>query len=279
MNKFHRNINTALFNPRLLFTYLKYASSKVFGQDPKITTKYGYFIGHISHFSEFWSVKNNIEGTLEQEYRLVKNILTQNGCAFDIGANVGVFTMMMSKASPSSLIHSFEPTPKTFSILQLNLQDNLIHNVIIKDVALSNTDGKLRFQEEAGSPSQNKIFVGDDNEKNTIEVTSLTIDEYCFQNKIGLIDFVKIDVEGAEILVLQGAKTMLSNRKIKALLIEVIPHAIVDMGFEMQDLVDYITNVGYSCYKVNEDGSIGKDLCIDEMRKFSLENILLLPNT
>ena len=92
IGNFLKNTRTVLKEPRMAKAYLHWKSYRSLGFDPKIKTPYCSSIGHLRHFSEFWSVTNNIyKMTLDRESKLVKRVLDRGGYAFDIGANVGVF--------------------------------------------------------------------------------------------------------------------------------------------------------------------------------------------
>lgn len=164
--------------------------------------------------------------------------------------------------------------------MQSNIQDNHLENNIIQNkLAASNVCGYINLTDRLDSPCQNKIQISENYQSGNVFSDCITIDVYCYQKNIDFIHFVKIDVEGAELLVLQGAQTMLLNKKIGALLIEVIPQAVIDMGLSLEDLVNYINGMGYKCFKVNEDGTRGKSFSLEDMREFKLEeNVLLLPS-
>lgn len=279
MTKLLTNAKTVLSNSRMLNSYSQWISHKAIGLDPKIKIPYGGNIGHLRHFSEYWSVTNNIYNMeLDREQKLVQRLLIDGGIAFDIGANVGVFSTMISTSSQKALIYSFEPLLSTFSILKSNIQDNSLNNVICENIALSDICGEIKFTAKEGSPSQNKICNSTENNLEITSVASMTLDAYCAENNIDLIKFVKIDVEGAELLVLKGAQQMLQQQKIDALLIEVIPHAITNMGLEISELVNFINDMGYECHYLNDDGTVGKSISLEEMKNFTLENIFLVPH-
>ncbi|VEP12245.1 hypothetical protein H1P_140028 [Hyella patelloides LEGE 07179] len=272
------NAKTVISNSNMLKSYQKWVFHKMIGSEPKINIPYGGSVGHLRHFTEFWSVTNNIyKMTLEREQKLIEKFLEPEKIAFDIGANVGVFSCMMSYTYPEASIYSFEPVTSTFEILQSNIKDNKLDNVVCENIALSNQSGSFNFIANEHNPSQNKLSPANQTANNTLSVPTITLDSYCDQKNITELSFVKIDVEGAELLVLEGAKNMLQSKKIAALLIEVIPHAITDMGLNMNKLFDFIENVGYECRQVTDDGNIGSKIDMATAQDFKLENVLLVP--
>lgn len=113
----------------------------------------------------------------------------------DIGANIGYYTLLMSKmVGESGKVYAFEPEPKNFEILQKNIKLNNANNVVIEKLALSDKVGRsfIALSEDSG---QHRIS------DSGLEIQTTTIDEY-FGNK--KIDFIKMDAEGSEGKILRG---------------------------------------------------------------------------
>jgi len=124
---------------------------------------------------------------------------------FDVGANTGQSALRFSGAFPTSDIYSFEPVPDTFAALKQNTSG--IRHVRTFQCAMG------------AKPDRAKIFLGDVSQKNSmvaetgksVDVEVKTIDGFCDENGIKAIDFLKIDVEGFEFQVLDGAAKMLDG--------------------------------------------------------------------
>jgi FkbM family methyltransferase len=82
-----------------------------------------------------------------------------------------------------------------------------------------------------------------------VECESLTIDHYCNINNIYIINFIKIDVEGAEKMVLEGAKNMFAQKKIKGGMIEIIESQLKDAGTSSEEIEYFFKNYGYNIVK------------------------------
>ncbi len=166
------------------------------------------------------------------EKHFIKNFLKKDALrkdkyiVFDVGANVGDYSRLIAENIINAHIFSFEPHPKTFEILKINTKD--LQNIYIFNCALSSKKGKLElydYKSNDSSPhsSFNKdIFKSIHKAKdiNTYKVDVCTIDNFCSENNIEIIDFLKIDVEGYELDVLKGAKMMLDNCKIRCIQFE-----------------------------------------------------------
>lgn len=127
---------------------------------------------------------------------LQKNI-RYGDLVLDVGANIGYYTMLMSKiVGDSGKVYAFEPEPKNFEILQKNIKINNIKNVIIEKFALSDKIGKSYLQISKDSGQHRLSDSG-------LETQTTTIDNY-FGNK--KIDFIKMDAEGSEYNIFKGMK-------------------------------------------------------------------------
>ncbi|MEH2242833.1 FkbM family methyltransferase [Nostoc sp.] len=181
MRNFFKNTKTILSNQEIATLYSKWSLQKFIGLDPKIKIPSGGLLGHFRHFSEFYYVNNSINNmTLKREQKLAQSLIQDGGCAFDIGANVGVFSIMMALSCHNTNIHAFEPIPSTFSILQSNIQDNHLENNIIQNkLAASNVCGYINFTDRLDSPCQNKIQISENYHFGNFLSDCITIDVYC----------------------------------------------------------------------------------------------------
>ncbi len=179
-----------------------------------------------------------------------------NGVLFDVGANHGSYTKFMCRLSPGSQIHAFEPHPKTFAILQ---QHAAAPSVTLVNMAVSNTSGTMQlydFAESDGSTqaslAQASVEMYDSNTvSHTVDVT--TIDKYIEHIGIDVIDLLKIDTEGFDINVLQGATKALSRGAIKAIQFEIIP-ADIAMRVTVRDFFEVLRR--YKLFRLCLNGEL-----------------------
>jgi FkbM family methyltransferase len=144
----------------------------------------------------------------------------------DIGAHAGHYTLISSKrVGANGKVIAIEADPSNFEILNRNIKLNGLTNIIPLNYAVYSKQTKLKLylpDEESGFSIYNTIMV---NRAKTgekfIEVNANTLDYLLQQNGINEVNWIKIDVEGAEFEVLKGATNILSNSKDIALLIEV----------------------------------------------------------
>lgn len=109
-------------------------------------------------------------------------------------------------------------------------------------------------------------------------MAATSLDDYCAHQAIRSVDFVKLDVEGMEPYVLQGASGLLQERKIAAVLIEICPVNLRAVGLSPADLYREFQTARYSPYALGNDGTPGAKLSLSEIEAMSLANVVLLPN-
>jgi FkbM family methyltransferase len=131
---------------------------------------------------------------------------------FDIGANIGTYSTLIGTIIPSSTIYAFEPQRLVFQQFCGNMAINNLDNVYAYNIALSDTNETMVVEE----PDPRQIFnfggysLAEDQNlaksrfKSNIEL--ITLDSFVEKNSIDKIDFIKIDAEGMDLKVLQGAK-------------------------------------------------------------------------
>ncbi|MEC8043936.1 MAG: FkbM family methyltransferase [Verrucomicrobiota bacterium] len=149
----------------------------------------------------------------------IANLIDDNDTFVDVGANIGVFSVLLSRLNQLNKnfsIYAFEANPKTY----LRLKDNCLDlPVKTKNIAISNDSLKLTFIEGAVS----HVFTTIENKSEyslsnkTVSVPSTTLDNELVQSKSYIL---KIDVEGQEMQVLEGSNSLLNKTLIKAIFID-----------------------------------------------------------
>lgn len=146
-------------------------------------------------------------GTYEaRNQRELIRLVKPGDCVYDIGANVGFYTLLASKAVGSTgRVLAFEPFPSNVDILSRHLRLNRLTNATLVDAAVSDCERTSRFQ-TGESCEQGRL-----NETGELEVRTVTLDAGRARGDWPAPNLMKIDVEGAESQVLAGAKTILST--------------------------------------------------------------------
>jgi FkbM family methyltransferase len=159
-----------------------------------------------------WLLDHGNTTTIEAQYSWDKIKSKHNPIIFDIGANMGTYTTWMSKIFPEGKIYSFEPQRSVFQILCGNLAINNLHNVYAYQFALGKENSIIQINEpnyfgyeDYGTFSLvENVITNLTNEKLTVEIK--TLDWFVENYSVPYVDFIKIDVEGMDLDVLDGAR-------------------------------------------------------------------------
>jgi FkbM family methyltransferase len=171
-----------------------------------------------------WALhKTFVFGTYEPGVvRGLKEEIQPGWTVVDVGANIGYFTLLMAnRVGPQGKVIAFEPLAENFRILKENIKLNGHTNVVAENCALMSRTERIELRSATPGAITWVASVRID-EKSAVEsqsVEAVTLDEYVELNGIAKIDFLKIDVEGAEASVLEGATNVLERDR-PTLLIE-----------------------------------------------------------
>jgi FkbM family methyltransferase len=133
-----------------------------------------------------------------------------NPTFFDIGANIGAYTLLASEF-PNAFVVALEPHPSTFSLLKQNIELNFRDNVLCLNIAVSDTEGSLLFS-DFSELAINRVLMPGEMEPKSLSVICQRLDEICLGLQMEP-DFVKIDVEGHEQQVLEGFGSLAGKAK------------------------------------------------------------------
>ncbi len=185
-------------------------------------------------------------------------MLKPRGLVFDIGANIGVYSLLAAQAG--CRVVAFEPSQRVRPILEKNIQSNGFGNQIqVVGQAVSDAAGELDFFEgREGNWGVGRIFsfgVRDSGNWEPTRVRTEPLPHYAEQ--FGAPDMIKMDIEGAELLVLRGGGRVLSHPSAPDLLIELHPGEIEHLGGTVDECLRMLEDHGYSRYTVIKGNSQG----------------------
>ena len=175
---------------------------------------------------------------VEPEEAEVRKVVNRGDTVLDIGANFGVFTKLFSElVGPQGSVIAFEPIPQTFRTLAAGVKRYHKSNVRVLNKALSDTVGTVlmfvpQYADIPGDNLYEASIVSNSQSRNTLAIDSVTIDSL----QLPRVDFVKIDVEGHELQVLQGGRRTLEQHH-PTLMVEVTSPGTADflckeMGYQ-----------------------------------------------
>ena len=182
------------------------------------------------------------------------NQLKPGDVFFDVGAHHGWVSMWgLSLVGREGKVYSFEPSPANLSILKWHRTRNKFSQWAVVPKAVSDVDSEEEFfLVDTGDSPMNSLTTGapgtpfmDGREIRKISMQTITLDTFCNQSNLRP-DLVKIDVEGAELLVLHGARKLLGE-SCPIIVLAVHPYWL-PKGQSTQQIFEYLTGYGYTVY-------------------------------
>lgn len=223
-------------------------------------------------------LERSIKKKDENEIELLKKFIKPGSDTIDVGVYRGVYSYEMAKYS--NKVHSFEPNPIIFNYINKNLK-KIVKNIVLYNYALSNKNGIYDLKVPIRNSNYNKenfeeyykmgrATIHDKNNFDKFEkfqINTKKIDEFNFNNKIS---FIKIDVEGHELEVIEGAKFTIKNNK-PILLVE------IEEKYSKKNVIEsinFINTLGYKAFYYNNKAL--KD--ISKLNNFELfNNFIFIP--
>jgi len=187
---------------------------------------------------------------------LMKRQVKEGMIVFDIGANIGMYSILLSKLVGSSgKIYSFEPDENTFNILTKNLSLSKCDNVLAYKIALSDSNSLAIMSKpnEQSGDAFHYIQPLNDSDDISKSVQTITLDNFLLEQGIPKVDFIKIDIEGAEFLCLTGATQLLTGPQSPTLVCECYEEYLQRFGKRISDVLIYMDSKGYICDNYDDD--------------------------
>jgi len=165
----------------------------------------------------FWKRAEGFEYTT-----IFIGLIKKTAVFLDIGANIGYYSILGCSINDRLTVYAFEPSTGPIAYLFENIQiNNVLNNVFAEQLALSDTSGEIdfyeiknaKFPEIKNLSGEHNIGTKKDKISCKTKVSSITLDEYTKVKSIEAIDLIKLDTEGAEVLILKGAKDTINRNK------------------------------------------------------------------
>jgi len=151
----------------------------------------------------------------KDETALIGHLIREKDICMDIGANIGYYTLLMASKAKKGKVHAFEPILRNYHLMCSSILMNGFENVVPNCCAIGNVDGSLDFSVADDSAYSSFVDTGWKSIVKRVKVPVKTLDTYCAEHFIDKVDIIKVDVEGAEKLVLEGAQNILRDTKRK----------------------------------------------------------------
>jgi len=186
--------------------------------------------------------------------RIAEKLVAEGETVLDVGANVGLISRQFARlVGPGGSVLSFEPDEKTAFFLKRNTRN--LPQVRIFGVALSDKNGTARFFLDPRSGTSNSLAEREVKGE-VVAVPCQTMDDFLAENPVGSVSLIKIDVEGAEPLVLRGMNETLQKQCGARIIIEFSPDNLKQAGFSPHDLFEPLKSQGFAAQIVLPDGEL-----------------------
>lgn len=202
----------------------------------------------VRNYEELRTIEAVFENGNIDESKIIEpilNMLQEGDTAFDIGANIGIHTILMAKkVGQNGKIIAFEPEDNNYEALLNNININNLRNILPVNTALGDTfdEGNLHIRKHIGTGAISLIKTDDSQSCQKVEIRP---GDFLVQKlKLPIPKVIKIDVEGYEYPVLKGLSKTLSNEQCKLLCCE-IHKTLYPFGTTKEDIVDFIKILGF----------------------------------
>lgn len=213
----------------------------------------------------------------EPELLIIRHFVTRDNMAIDIGGSFGIYTIFLSElVGPQGMVVTFEPGDFSFSLLSKNMKLNNLENVSIHKLALSDAAGSVPLYHIENSPVN--FSLGGANGVESEMVPAARLDEIMDIHDGRVVSFIKIDVEGYEAIVFEGARVTIESMK-PVIMFEVAHSAISRARLEPSAPYTFLSEIGYLFYQYSDAGKFISCVAPQEGNIFAVhkEHLLRYP--
>lgn len=210
--------------------------------------------------------------------QLIRSLLEPGMIFFDLGAHVGFYTLTAAqRVGNTGAVHAFEPLYANATLLEQSVAANHFTQVRVNRVAVAEDAGTVTLHvpnSSAHNASGFATLMDFFPDAHAESVPALSLDAYVQAHSIPHIDFIKMDIEAAEVLALRGMKKILSAARKPRILSEVNVPRLQDAGYAPTILYQILAGYGYTPYRIAKQTLV---VAADTSQTALLENVLFLP--
>jgi FkbM family methyltransferase len=190
------------------------------------------------------------------EAQFISDFLKEGDIFIDIGANIGLYSLMAARRVGSQgIVYSFEPTSITYRRLSDNIRINRFKNIIPVNMALSDKNGNFEMNVSCdgfdGWNSFTQVIRGSKSRTEMVETS--TVDNFFSDDRVwNRISLIKIDVEGWEKFVILGGVEHFKRPESPVLIIEFVDQNTINAGYTCQELYQLLVSFGYTLYSIKD---------------------------
>jgi len=189
----------------------------------------------------------------ESVTNLLLDMLQDDSCFVDVGCNFGWYSCVVAKSATNRTVFAFDLDDSNVRLTEKNVQLNGCSNVSIHHCAVSDSVGKIQYRRRQGQAAdtfqiEHNLSSQQASDEDVVEVDAITLD-FFFRDRSQIPTVVKIDVQGAEFMVLEGMRDILRLKK-PMLLVEIHPLELPKFGKASSDVFELLKTYGYRFFEV-----------------------------
>jgi FkbM family methyltransferase len=188
-------------------------------------------------------------GSYEEEYcDYWIQLAGEASTIFDVGTNVGLYSLLAAAANQRACIHAFEPTPEIVAAFKKNIQLNRMRNISVTASAVGSQTGKgylKRHRHGAELYDWMNYVSAAASRSDDVPINLIALDDYCSQKQIARIDLLKMDIEGGEYDALRGAEKLLQAQAIGCIFLELVESHATRSGHSTVEIKRLLIDAGY----------------------------------
>jgi FkbM family methyltransferase len=167
---------------------------------------------------------------------------------FDVGAHVGMWSLLAARRNPAARIHAFEPSPAAVDRLCGHVALNRADRVVVNAVAVGEENAARAFFAGTDNTGASSFYMRWNDQVET-RVPVVTLDSYVARERIERVDLIKVDVEGAETLVFKGASRLLASDAAPIVFFELNDALCAACHVTARDVKQLLIDHGYGVYR------------------------------
>ncbi len=189
-----------------------------------------------------------------EQVALFRNIVQEGDVVLDLGAHIGYYTLLFAQlVGPQGKVYAFEAHPDNAALLRKSIAESGYDNVVIENKAVWEKTGKFPLYEASHCSEDHRMSAAPDHSA-SITIDAVALDDY-FPSDMH-VDFIKMDIQGAEGHALKGMKDLLASQKQVSIVTEFEPECLDRSEVGTQAFLHLLTEQGFNCYDLEGDGGL-----------------------
>ncbi|MBI1257811.1 MAG: FkbM family methyltransferase [Chloroflexi bacterium] len=197
-----------------------------------------------------------MDGRDRGEVIFFKSVIKPDDTVFDVGGNVGQISLLAAKRAPQGSVHVFEPAKDNYQRLLANIEINHFKNVTPNKNAVSNRKFDLTiYAPRTYNTGAISAYPDAAWETDAETVQAICLDDYVTERQLTRVNVMKIDVEGAEMDVLEGSQQLLRDYRPQVFM-EVTASILARANQTPKQVFDFWKALNYSIYRIDDRGKL-----------------------